>query len=265
MVGAVKWQGTMRAVLTRRRLLVWWASVLAIATGGSASGDPVHAQGDDLGENRFRLVARVLPGDWLDLADTLGTPAAEPSAPGAADAATPEIVPETLEGVGLVEALRAGGFVIYVRHAATDFSQEDTDRQNLEDCSTQRNLSDAGRADARRIGEGFAALGIPVGEVLGSEYCRTRQTAELAFGRVTPTTDLTSVFAAAETGVDEERIADLRRLLATAPEPGTNTVLVGHQANLEGATGVVIDEGEAAIFLPRPVEGGAATPAGDAV
>jgi len=260
-MGPAERHGTTRAVLTRRRLLVWLASVLVLAPGVGASGFPVHAQGDDPGENQFRLVARVLPGEWLDLANTVGTPAAGPPETGAGGAATPGTVPETLEGIGLVEALRTGGYVIYFRHAATDFSQEDMDRQNFEDCATQRNLDDAGRADARRIAEGFAALGIPVGAVLGSEYCRTRETAELAFGRVTPTPDLTSVFAAAETDDDEERIAALRRLLATAPEPGTNTVLVSHQANLEGATGVVIAEGEAAIFLPLPTEEGAATPA----
>lgn len=254
-----------RTMAPRPHRLAWVALVLMITIGQHAGVSGVHAQGvGEPGEDGFRLVARVLPAAWLELAAAVGTPAAESPEDLPGNPAAPSPVPETLAGAALVEALRAGGYVIYFRHAATDFSQEDTDRQDLDNCATQRNLDDAGRAEARRIGEGFAALGIPIGEVLGSEYCRTRETAELAFGRVTPTTDLTSVFAAAETDDDEERIAALRRLLATAPEPGTNTVLVSHQANLEDATGIVIAEGEAAIFLPRPVEGGAATPEGDA-
>jgi phosphohistidine phosphatase SixA len=236
--------------------------LLLIAAAPSVDGYGGRAQGDGApADDGFRLVARILPGEWIELADVGGVPTA--AAPDAGDPATPSPVMETLSGAALVEALRGGGHVIYFRHAATDFSQQDTNRQNLADCASQRNLDDAGRADARRIGEGFAALGIPVGQVLSSEYCRTRETAELAFGRVTPTIDLTSVFAAAETDDDEARMAALRRLLATPPEPGTNTVLVGHQANLADAAGVVIAEGEAAIFLPLPTEEGVATSATD--
>jgi phosphohistidine phosphatase SixA len=155
----------------------------------------------------------------------------------------------------LVEALREGGYVIYFRHARTDFTMPDSDRFNLADCSTQRNLSEDGRADARAIGEAFRALRIPVGAVLSSEYCRTRETAELAFGRVEPTRDLTSRVATMTPEEEAERIEALRRLLATPPAPGTNTVLVGHQFNLQDATGVTIAEGEAAIFAPV-VDGG---------
>ncbi len=97
--------------------------------------------------------------------------------------------------------------------------------------------------------------------MLSSEYCRTRETAELAFGRVTPTPDLTSRASTTGPAALAERIEALRRLLATPPAPGTNTVLVGHMFNLADATGVAIAEGEAAIFLPLG-DGPAATPAG---
>jgi phosphohistidine phosphatase SixA len=153
-----------------------------------------------------------------------------------------------LGGMALVTALRSGGYVIYFRHARTDFSMPDTDRANLADCSTQRNLSDEGRADARAIGAAIRALRIPIGAVLSSEYCRTRETAELAFGRVETTRDLTSRASTTSPEEEAERIEALRRLLATPPAPGTNTVLVGHQFNLQDATGVTIAEGEAAIF-----------------
>lgn len=148
-----------------------------------------------------------------------------------------------LEGAALVQALQKGGYVIYFRHAATDFSQTDTDGPALQDCSRQRNLSEAGREQARAIGEAFRALKIPIGAVLASPYCRTRETAQLAFGRFEVSEDIRG-------GSGPVRAEALRRLLARAPEPGTNTVLVAHQFNLRDAAGVSLAEGEAAIFEP---------------
>ena len=85
----------------------------------------------------------------------------------------------------LVRMLRAGGVVLVFRHAATDFSKPDQDPVVVSDCSTQRNLSAEGRADARAIGRGVRRLGLPVGKVYSSAYCRTLETARLAFGRAT--------------------------------------------------------------------------------
>ena len=107
----------------------------------------------------------------------------------------PASSPAGRAGPNLVTALQGGGYVIYFRHAETDFSQTDTDTRNLADCSTQRNLIPEGRADARAIGQAFRALRIPVGRVLASKYCRTRQTARLAFGRVRTIVDITSLRA----------------------------------------------------------------------
>lgn len=152
----------------------------------------------------------------------------------------------------LIEGLRQGGHVIFFRHARTDFSQRDS---SLADCGTQRNLSSEGREQARAIGAAIRRLGIPIGRVLASPYCRTRETAELAFGRVEITRDLLG------RGLSEEqsRISAslLRPLLGAAPEAGTNTVLVSHGFNLRATDGIVIAEGEAAIY--RPGEGGTFT------
>jgi virginiamycin B lyase len=156
-----------------------------------------------------------------------------------------------LEGAPLVDALRDGGYVIYFRHAATDFSQEDTDTRNLGNCSTQRNLTTAGRADARAIGRSIRRLRIPVGAVLASRFCRTRQTARLAFGRVRTTVDLTSLPSAATERERNRRVRALRRLLATPPRERNNTVLVAHLFNIEAAANVSLEEGEAAVFQPR--------------
>lgn len=150
----------------------------------------------------------------------------------------------------LADALRDGGYVIYFRHAATDFSQADTDRQNLANCRAQRNLSAGGRRQARAIGEAFAALRIPVGPILVSRYCRTIDTAQLAFGRATPTWDLTALPQAPNDAERERRIAALQRLLATRPPAGASAVLVSHLFNIQAAANLSIAEGEAAIFEP---------------
>ena len=151
--------------------------------------------------------------------------------------------------VQLVERLREGGLVVYLRHAATDRSKDDAGVIDLDDCSTQRNLNDEGREQARTIGAAFRALEIPVGTVLSSEYCRTRETAKLAFGRATDEPDLTGFPNEGDPGYDE-RVAATRGLLG-APAGDDDTVLVAHVKNLQAAADVSIEEGELAVFEPR--------------
>ncbi len=140
--------------------------------------------------------------------------------------------------------------MIFFRHAATDFSQKDTDKKNLENCETQRRLDAKGRDQARQIGKAFKALNIPVGDVLTSHYCRCINTAKIAFGKAQPTMDITSIQGVTPQ-VRRQRIDNLRTLLATEPKPGTNTVLVAHQWMFKDASGQLLAEGEAAIYQPQ--------------
>src|SRR6185503_4786510 len=125
----------------------------------------------------------------------------------------------------LVEQLRGGGYVLYLRHASTDFSQNDAGMTSYLDCARQRNLTDKGRDEARALGEHVKRLGIPIGEVLASPFCRTRETAQLAFGRATTMHEARG--GPASPG-DPARYDALRKLLATRPAPGTNTVISSH-------------------------------------
>lgn len=157
----------------------------------------------------------------------------------------------TLDPKALVRALQNGGFVIYFRHAATDQSQPDSDRLDLKNCATQRNLSEKGREQARAIGKAFAALGIKVSKVMSSPYCRCIDTGKLAFGEVTIVPDLE--FAISKSEPESKRLgAVLRTLLGTKPPSGTNTVLVAHTANLKEAAGIWPQpEGAAHVFEPQ--------------
>jgi virginiamycin B lyase len=145
--------------------------------------------------------------------------------------------------------LRRGGYVLAFRHAATDFSMTDTTR-DLRDCSRQRNLNAEGRRQARTTGSAFRRLGIPVGVVLASPFCRTRDTARLAFGRATSSRDLLSARYLATRAARARQPERLRRLLAQRPRRGSNTVLVSHNFAIDDATDVSLAEGEAAIAAP---------------
>jgi len=150
----------------------------------------------------------------------------------------------------LTRQLRAGGLVLVVRHAATDFSKPDQDPVVVADCSTQRNLSAQGRADARAIGRGVRRLGLPVGQVFSSVYCRTLETARLAFGRATVHPALLNTIAAEHDAAWRTQIRNARRLLGTRPAPGKLTVLVTHNVVVQETTGQTLEEGEAIVFRP---------------
>ena len=168
---------------------------------------------------------------------------------GCGGAESPTAGDEQLDPVRLVEALQEGGYVVYLRHAATDRSKEDAGVVDLDDCSSQRNLNDAGREQARRIGRGFRELAIPLGVARSSEYCRTRETAELAFGRVELEPRLTGFPNDGAPGYSV-RVRQTKELLARRPGEGENTVLVAHIKNIEASAGVSIEEGELAVFEP---------------
>ncbi len=150
----------------------------------------------------------------------------------------------------LVKKLQSGGYVVFLRHAATDRTQTDQNRNELSNCLSQRNLSAAGRDQARMIGDAMRNLGIPVGTVFSSPYCRCKNTAELAFGKTEIADDLR--FGLGDDMQQTARLAtSLKTRLSALPAPGTNTILVSHTANLKEAAGIWPQpEGAAYVFKP---------------
>lgn len=142
----------------------------------------------------------------------------------------------------LAGLLRGGGLTVYLRHAATERSQQDTQGRDYNDCSKQRNLSSAGREESRAIGEAIRAARLPIGEVVASPYCRALDTALLIFGKAERSTAvLPHVGADGKPGYSQ-----LLRLVSTPPAPGTVRVVVGHNVP-EIAR---LEEGEAAVVRP---------------
>jgi phosphohistidine phosphatase SixA len=152
-----------------------------------------------------------------------------------------------MQGEALWHLLRRGGQVVLVRHASTEPGVGDPAGFRVDDCGTQRNLSAAGREEARQLGRAFASRGIPVGRVLSSRWCRCLDTARLAFGRVEPWESLNSFFD--DRSRAQAQTQALRQLVAEPPPDG-NLILVSHQVNITALTGIVPAPGEMVILTP---------------
>ena len=147
----------------------------------------------------------------------------------------------------VVQALREGGNVLVIRHATAD--AEISRQERLRSCLLQRNLTEAGREQARAIGEGVRDLEIPIGDVRSSPMCRARDTARLAFGRATPDEDLVSPGVIGTEADDERRALELRGMVEDLPPAGENTVLVTHTGNIGAALGEeTVAEGETLVY-----------------
>jgi hypothetical protein len=155
---------------------------------------------------------------------------------------------EELSGAKLVAELRKGGYVLYLRHTSTDFSRDDSKSSSYEDCANQRPLLDRGRDEARAIAGHLRRLGIPIGRVYASPFCRTVETALLAFGKAEKTNDARGGPLKAD---DPRRYDALRKLLSTSPAPGQNNAISSHGNPFYALFGTpYLAEGEIAVVRP---------------
>jgi phosphohistidine phosphatase SixA/plastocyanin len=154
----------------------------------------------------------------------------------------------------LVTAMKQGGYVIVLRHGATNPNQADTDPLHRDNISAQRLLSPQGREIATRVGDSFRLLGIPLGKVYSSEFNRATETAKLVSGKtVTTTPDLTEGGLVVSPAENARRAKALKAMASTAPDAGVNTLIVTHKPNILDAFGedwFDSKEGEASIFKP---------------
>jgi hypothetical protein len=139
------------------------------------------------------------------------------------------------------DLLRQGGYVIYLRHADRYRGPKEPFDANsplaaFDDCTQQRDLTPKGRQEANRIGETFRDLQIPIGRVLALPLCRTRDTAQLAFGAAELDPHL----------YDPRYVA---QLLGERPSRG-NLVMVDSNYQIRKIAHVILQTGEAAVFQP---------------
>ena len=140
----------------------------------------------------------------------------------------------------LFEQAREGG-VLLIRHASTDPGVGDPPGFVLGQCSTQRNLSEAGRTESRTIGAWFRQHGLQPQAVLTSQWCRCQDTARLAFGHQQDWPALNSTFSGQ--GQHEQQLRLLRERLLQLPA-GRLEVWVTHQVIMTGLTGAYPAMGE---------------------
>ena len=160
----------------------------------------------------------------------------------------------------LWSALKSGGQVVLIRHTITTPGVGDPPGFRLEDCATQRNLTDPGRRHAQRIGEEWRARKIPLERVLSSPWCRCLETARLAFGK-TPESSaaLGNLFGRPE---NRERQVREMRALISGHAGKANLVLVTHGSTIAALTGVNPDTGEMVVLSKGAVAGRLSVPEG---
>jgi phosphohistidine phosphatase SixA len=181
-------------------------------------------------------VARAVVVAWLAAAGTVAL----------AQAAAPS-------SEALWKQIAAGGHVLLIRHASTVAGFGDPPGFMLGDCATQRNLSEIGREESRRLGLAFRSHRVAVGEVRSSPWCRCVDTATLAFGSATVWEPLASLYNDSR-DEDARREAVLREVTGyfAAGRPG-NLVLVTHNFNVRSLVGVSPSQAE--VIIARPAGG----------
>jgi len=145
------------------------------------------------------------------------------------------------------ELLRGGAQVVLMRHTITTPGVGDPAGFRLDDCATQRNLTDAGREDARRIGAAFRQRSIPVGRVLSSPWCRCLETSRLAFGAAEVWAPLSNLFD--NRAREAEQLRALREIAGRRPTGG-NLLLVTHGSVVQPLTGIQPAPGEIIVLTP---------------
>jgi broad specificity phosphatase PhoE len=152
----------------------------------------------------------------------------------------------TAQPAALWPELQAGGVGILLRHAQTEAGIGDPPGFRIGDCATQRNLSDDGRRQARRIGAALATRTVRIDQVLSSQWCRCLETARLAFpkGTVEPYPALNSFFGDGSTEAQQTREVAARIAAIRAP---ANVVFVTHQVNILALAGIAVGSGEAVL------------------
>lgn len=138
----------------------------------------------------------------------------------------------------LLEQLHQGGYIIYVRHTHTDRSRQDSD-VSFGNCEAQRVLSEQGRDEARMMRHYYDRLDLPISTLVSTQYCRTVETAVLAFG--VPRLVLRSTL-----------FEQFTEVLSAEPPAGTNTIIVAHIGTIRNNIGLdaTFEEGDSLVYRP---------------
>tara|TARA_Y100001970_G_scaffold264343_1_gene350846 strand:- start:5964 stop:6518 length:555 start_codon:yes stop_codon:yes gene_type:complete len=145
----------------------------------------------------------------------------------------------------LISKLQSGGNIVFIRHALAPGSG-DPENINLNDCSTQRNLSERGINQSKKIGEFFKQNNIPIDQVLSSEWCRCKDTAKFAFKNFNTFPDLNSFYDEKFYKNKDKQIRNLKKFIKNW-KSNKNLVLITHYVVILEMLDIGVSSGEFAI------------------
>ena len=169
----------------------------------------------------------------------------------------PVAEPEPLlkDHVAIAKALKQGGYIIYFRHGRTRYDQLELERDNrragkldLNNCETQRQLSDVGRSELQLAGQQFRQAAIALDQGFSSLYCRAKESALFFVDSATPTESLSGE---GEVGLNPANKPRTIAFFSQIPAPGKNHFMMAHGGIFWEATGFVIQEAHAVVMNPR--------------
>ena len=166
------------------------------------------------------------------------------------------LFPSTAHARGLaiwdqLQGTNPKGYVLLIRHALAP-GVGDPENFNVNDCSTQRNLSDEGRKDAREIGSWLKRRDVKIFRVESSRWCRAKETARLLdLGKVRPNKNFDSLFRDPDPAKSQQTTAIKKRIFNHRNTRGI-LVLVGHAVNIQTLTGTFVDSGEGVLVRATP-------------
>ena len=147
--------------------------------------------------------------------------------------------------IQVIKNLKKGGNLIFIRHAYAP-GGGDPDNFDLKDCSTQRNLSQEGRKQAKHIGNYFKKNLIPIDKVLSSEWCRCKETAQIAFKKFETKKFLNSFFSEKFSKNKIKQIKDLKRYI-NKWDGSKNLVFITHYVVISEVINYAPSSGEIVI------------------
>ena len=141
--------------------------------------------------------------------------------------------------------LKKGGKLIFIRHAYAP-GGGDPENFDINNCNTQRNLSEEGRGQAKKIGKFFKEKNIPIFKVFSSEWCRCKDTAKLAFTNFETKDFLNSFFSAKFANNKKKQMIDLRNFVIKFKD-NENLIFVTHYVVISEALDYAPSSGEIVI------------------
>ena len=141
-----------------------------------------------------------------------------------------------------IDALKEGGKLVFIRHALAP-GGGDPKNFNLKDCSTQRNLDADGISQAKRIGQFFKDNNIQVDQVLSSEWCRTKDTAQNAFKNYKTFNALNSFFSSKFAKNRDKQMKDLKNFIEKW-DSKKNVIFVTHYVVILETLSATVNSGE---------------------